>query len=86
MYCPRCGTRTIVIDTVHDKEHNTVMRKHKCKECANVFYSVEGLVPAKKRERFMSLWARNHRRTLFHNKWLEEHPKSKWLEEPTRNK
>lgn len=73
MYCPKCESRTTVIDTVHVKEHNIVLRKHKCKECGEMFYSVEGLVSEKKREKFMSLWGRNHRRTIFHNKWREEH-------------
>lgn len=60
MNCPKCHSNNIeTIDNVNNKRENEILRKKKCCDCANIFFTVEFIVEVNKR--YEEEWAEFYR-------------------------
>ena len=63
LFCPKCGVKSIVLDSALDKENNELYRKRKCVQCGQDFFTIEFVVDND--EKFQEFWLelkREHRR------------------------
>ena len=67
MTCPKCGSKTAVIDNVNNRSDNEYYRRRKCKDCGYRFYTLE--FEAELDENFKSAWYGNHRSELLKNQY-----------------
>lgn len=54
LFCPDCGVKTFVSDSVIDKENNEIYRERTCVSCKKVFFTTEFIVDED--EKFRELW------------------------------
>ena len=44
LFCPDCGVKTFVSDSVIDKENNEIYRERTCVSCKKVFFTTEFVI------------------------------------------
>lgn len=60
MICPKCKGPCVVVDTVNNDPGNETMRERACKNCGNVFYTVEFV--AYRDRQFLEDWKKYYRK------------------------
>ena len=59
MICPKCNSKTKIVDNSFNEEQNKMYRKHICKECKYIFFTAEFIVEPSKQ--FAYDWYANQR-------------------------
>lgn len=73
--CPKCNSKSYVLDTVTNPDDNETYRKRECTECGNVFFTLEMIVDAD--SCLLENWYRYSRDTIRREKNKELYGKTK---------